>query len=197
MRTVLLLLPLMRKCPAWFAVLLLAVAAACVGGRPENVTGTTPQEPITGIPGNEQRVVTVSEFGADWPLSVREGTLGCHLGAVVFRSGGSEYALNERATAPGRPFVSPIWRSSPGPARNPLKRMPQDHRMQIFRDAVRCDGQAEQAPRCKALLRTGHGLTDAELVQIEVEGRQQVWPPLTHRPLTPLLDAGLKLCNQG
>jgi hypothetical protein len=43
--------------------------------------------------------------------------------------------------------------------------------------------------------RTAHGLTEAELVQIEVERRQQIWPPLTHRPLTPLLDAGLNLCN--
>jgi hypothetical protein len=42
-------------------------------------------------------------------------------------------------------------------------------------------------------------LTDDELKQIDAEGRERLWPPLLPRraDLSPVIDAGIKLCRGG
>jgi hypothetical protein len=156
-------------------------------------------EPIPEIPANQQRTVNRSSLSWQWPFTVGAGTLGCTSGAVVFRAGGVDYALNDVARSRGFASIDPVRRlASAGPPSDPLKRLPQNRRQEIFREAARCedsiDGDAVAA--CKQRLRATNQLSDSELKQIEVEGDERLWPPRARQPvsLDPLVDAGLKLC---
>lgn len=58
--------------------------------------------------------ITRSEHGESWPFTVEEGYLDCLRGFdVVFRSGGTTYALNGAAQHSGYEPIDPIWRSDP------------------------------------------------------------------------------------
>lgn len=155
-------------------------------------------DPIAEIPINQQRTLNRSEFRYKWPFTVGIGTLGCDSSAFVFRSNGVNYALNEAARARGFAPVDPIRRvQGSGPPSNPLPRLKQEQRMEIFAAAVGCDKDADPA-LCRKRLRATHTLSDADWDQIVAEGRERVWPPLSPpmMSLDPLLDAGKKLCAQ-
>lgn len=150
------------------------------------------RDPIPDIPAAQQRTTTRSEFDWRWPFSVGVGTLGCQSGAVVFRHRGANYALNPAAAERG--YGSPQSITMLEPSRlpsNPLSRLKQEDRMQIFAAASRCGPDP-----CRERLREARALTAAELKQIEDEGQERKWPPLPRRPrdLGPLVQAGLKLC---
>ena len=173
------------------------VLLACFGGcerQPQSVT-----DPIPDIPVNQQRTIARSEFGWQWPLSVGVGTLGCVSGAVVLRTDNVTYALNDAASARGFASVQPAQVTVDSGPRNPLGRVKQETRMQIFAKAAACNGTASDisAPACRQGLRDTHGLSDDELKQIEAEGRERRWRPLPpeYRSLKPLVEAGLKLCS--
>jgi hypothetical protein len=158
-------------------------------------------EPIPEIPANRQRTVNRTGFGWRWPLTVGTGTLGCTSGAVVFRAGGVNYALNDAARSRGFASIDALRRlASSGPPSDPLKRLPQHRREEIFREAARCeesiDGDAVAA--CRQRARATNQLSEPELKQIDVEGDERLWPPRARQPmgLDPLIDAGLKLCAQ-
>ena len=70
--------------------------------------------------------------------------------------------------------------------------------MRMFEAAVSCESRPEVVQACKQQLSAMDGLSESELQQIVTEGREQIWPPLhrTRRSLTPLIDAGLKLCSR-
>ena len=127
------------------------------------------------------------------------GAIGCDGGAVIFRSAGKSYALNDAAAARGFANVRPITQSLPsGPPRNPLLRIKQHERMQLFAQLMRCEPDVSgESGVCTKAIRDRRGLSEDELKQIEVEGRERSWPPLdrdTRASLEPLIDAGLKLC---
>lgn len=152
-------------------------------------------DPIPEITSNQQRAVTRSELRYQWPFTVGAGTLGCVSNAVIFRADGVSYSLNDAAKSRGFPAVDPIWQvQGSGPPSNPLKGIVQDDRMRLFAESASCDGP--NATDCKRRLRIKHALSDAEFNQIEVEGRERLWPPLTPKriSLEPLIEAGLKLC---
>ena len=72
--------------------------------------------------------------------------------------------------------------------------------MRLFEESAACerkggDASAETA-RCKQRLRESRGMSEADLTQIEAEGHERLWPPLSSKPIgmDPLVEAGLKLC---
>jgi hypothetical protein len=169
-------------------VVAVALAAACSGNAPRVV-----EDPIPDLPPSQQRTVTRSDFDWRWPFSVGVGTLGCQSGAVVFRHRSTNYALNEAAAKHG--YASPQSITMPEASRpptNPLSRLKQERRMQIFVASTKCSTEP-----CRKQLQATAGISAAELKQIEEEGHERVWPPLPRKPkdLAPLVDAGLKLCQ--
>lgn len=62
--------------------------------------------------------ISRADLGAEWPLTVESGTLGCDgqdgVGSATFTTGGEKYALN--GTAKGRKdgvAIDPIWAADP------------------------------------------------------------------------------------
>jgi hypothetical protein len=141
--------------------------------------------------------VNRSEFRYAWPLSIGVGTLGCVGNAVVFRANGVSYALNEAAASRGFAAVAPIRQTQgSGPPANPLRRLTQDNRMRIFSAFAACEGA--NAADCQRRVRIANALSEAEMTQIDAEGKERFWPPLEPKriDLQPLIDAGVKLCGR-
>lgn len=181
---------------AWLCggVILAAVGVAACSERAST-------DLVPDIPATQQRRIDRSDLGIEWPFTVGRGTLACADGVVVFRHEGSTYALNETGASRRYARVDSIQLvPSPGPPRDPLTRINQDQRQKIFGSVMRCERTTVEAGAasdpCRHELRARHRLTEAELEQIEAEGRERLWPPLERRParLEPLVDIGLKLC---
>jgi len=180
-----------------YGLMLIVLSSACGGQIP-----ATAADRIGDIPITEQRAIDRGELGFRWPFTVGQGTLGCQSGAVVFRSAGVNYGVNDAAKARGYAAPDPIWRfRSEGPPTSPLGRIRQDERERIFRESSRCDEQpaapGQAVENCRRNVREKYRLTDDELKQVEAEGRERLWPPLSpkHIDLAPLLEAGMKLCR--
>lgn len=78
-------------------------------------TGNTPSADLSRAtrPDNEL-VVSLSDFGQDWPLKVSGGILRCEDGAVTFTDGTTIYAVNGAAKDLGRGVdIDPIWAAEP------------------------------------------------------------------------------------
>ena len=156
-------------------------------------------DPIQGFPAAQQQTITRGGVDKNWPLTVGRGTLGCLSGAVVFRFNGASYAVNDAARAQGFASIEPLLEVQPsrGPS-NPLGRLTQDVRMQIFAESAACEarGGSEQH-ECIRGIRARHRLSEADLKQIMDEGRERSWAPLRREKadLKPLVDRGLKLCR--
>ncbi len=150
-------------------------------------------DPIAGIAENQQRAVGRNDFPRRWPFTVGTGTLGCVDGALVFRASGVTYALNDAAASRGFASAEPIRLTQHLPPSNPLTRLTQERRTQIFSQSSACAGSG----RCRQRVRDAHALSDAELAQVEAEGQERRWPPLTPNRITlaPVIDAGMKLCG--
>ena len=160
-------------------------AAACGADGPGDL--------IDGFPPAQQETVRRSSWRA-WPLSVVVGTLGCDRDAVVFRAAGTTYAVNDAARARGFAALDPILMPAPSPKpSNPLSRITQQDRTKIFEEASACGDRG-----CESQIRARYRLSEAELEQVKVEGRERVWPPLKRQPASTklLLDRGLLLCSK-
>ena len=178
-----------------FGIFVVTLCASCT-------RGTETSDPIDAIPARQQRVIRRAELDWRWPLTVGTGTLGCVSGAVVFRSGGVNYAVNDQAQRRGFASIEPLRIAQPsGPPQNPLKGLPQDVRMRIFAESRACDrssgSNSGAAQACRQRIRARDGLTEADLKQVEMEGEDRVWPPLVraNASLEPLALAGSKLCE--
>lgn len=72
--------------------------------------------------------------------------------------------------------------------------------MFVFARAASCNGAdgPEASVKCRERLRERHGLTQPELDQVEYEGRERRWPPLSrdYKSLEPLIGAAAKLCRR-
>jgi hypothetical protein len=152
-------------------------------------------DPISDIPAAQQRVISRGELADAWPFVQGTGTLGCVSNAVAFRAQGVTYALNDGARARGYVRVDPIIVSRSVAPTNPLRRLRQDQRMQIFAGSEACKSRAD-GTGCRAELTRVQHLSDDELAQIEAEGRERSWPPLMapKMSLDAVLRAGLALC---
>jgi hypothetical protein len=174
-------------------LLLVLQVGACADSRPREVEDRIPEMPI-----GQQRTVTRNDLGGQWPFTVGIGTLGCNAKAVMFRTDGRTYAINDAARNAGFASVEPIRAvQSQGWLSNPLRSLPQDTRMSIFEESARCDRLHEVSNSCKERLREVHRISQADLIQIEAEGRERLWPPLEPErvSLEPLMEAGMKLCS--
>jgi hypothetical protein len=177
-------------------LVLVMLCAGCREAAPRKIT-----EPIPDLPANQQRAISRNDFRWQWPLTIGSGTLGCTSGAVVLRSGGVTYALNDTAKARGFTGVQTIQSTVGRAPSKPLARITQDERTKIFAAAAACgDGQSgSAAATCRRRLAEARGLSADELSQIEVEGTERRWRPLTpeYRSVAPLVEEGLKLCTPG
>jgi hypothetical protein len=176
---------------------LLLTFGACGERRAAPVT-----DRIRSIPYEAQRRVSRAELGLLWPLKPGTGTIGCLSGAIVFRTGGIDYALNDLAKSRGFVAIDRIWESrSEGPPSNPLKRITQDRRKQIFAELRACEKTRPESSLhvsvCKQRLRQSTPLSEDDLRQIESEGVERLWPPQApaRKSTEPLLALGLKLCQ--
>ena len=61
----------------------------------------------------ETELFQSAQYGETWPFTVDNGTASCHEGkAVVFTSGGKQYALNGVAEIRGYQKLDSIWKTS-------------------------------------------------------------------------------------
>jgi len=168
----------------------LLVAMAACGRESARIN-----DPIAGVPLARQRAVSRTEFGFRWPLSVGVGVLACdQQGTILFRTQGTTYALT--ASGNRAADLAPYRILEPtGPPTNPLRRIKQNDRMAVFASVMSC-GPRDTSCSNAALQRVG--LTRDEWTQIETEGRERRWPPLTRdpMPLDPLIAAGRPLCDR-
>jgi hypothetical protein len=172
-----------------FAAIPLFVLTAC-GSTPRDVA-----DPIAGIPVSQQRAVDRFQFQDDWPFVPGAGTLACQDGAVVFRAGGRSHGLNERARTRGYASIDSLRATQSRAPSNPLRRLRQEDRTEIFTALASCR-TAGDASQCRQRIADRHRLESDELQQIEVEGNERRWPPLTPQVMSvqKVLDAGLVLC---
>ena len=178
----------MRPRVIWLVALALNVSCAASGiGSPGGAAEALPKN---------EREIDRSEFRFQWPFTKGTGTLACDSGAVVIRTAGVTYGLNEEAAKRGFPSVTPILSQQTIQPTNPLRRLPQDDRERVFMSAVRCD-KATDAEGCRSRLADQYRLTTAELDQVLAEGRERHWPPLepSRMSVAPIVEAGLKLCR--
>lgn len=180
----------MRRLIALSSISLICISAC--GSAPQHLV-----DPIPDIPEHQQRTVRRSDFDGKWPLTVGIATLGCVSDGVVVRAAGVTYAVNDAAKSRGFAALDPVWISgAAGLPRNPLKRLRQDERTRIFAESSACDGSADPG-RCRQRVRERRGLSADEWTQIEAEGQERRWPPLSPKrfKLDALTGAGLKLCT--
>ncbi len=170
------------------ALLLGVVTAACERGS------TRLDDPIAGVPLARQRAVSRFEFGFRWPLSVGAGVVGCdQQGTILLRTQRVTYALtgpsNRIADLAGLRMPEPS-----GPPTNPLRRITQADRMAVFASVMSC--ASPDSPCAQAAVQR-FGLSRDEWAQVDAEGRERRWPPLTGElmPLDPLIAAGRALCG--
>ncbi|HEX4566761.1 MAG TPA: DUF2511 domain-containing protein [Vicinamibacterales bacterium] len=148
------------------------------------------------MPARQQRAVSRFDFPDEWPFVAGEGTLACQGGAVAFRAGNSTYALNEPARARGYASVEPLRLTQSAAPSNPLRRLRQEERTHIFAELASCK-TAGSAPECRRRVADRYGLAPDEAQQIDVEGNERRWPPLTPQLMSvqKVLEAGLALCR--
>lgn len=154
-------------------------------------------DPIEGVPISRQRAISRADLGFRWPLSVGVGTLACDdAGVVLFRSQGTTYLLDGRRA--GTHDIEALRMPEPAaPPSNPLKRLPQAEREEMFRQVTRCEANPADQAGCQRAAVQRLGLSDAEWDQISVEGHERRWAPLARgrMSLDPLIAAGRALCQ--
>jgi hypothetical protein len=157
-------------------------------------------EPVPGVPTAQQRTITRTELGYQWPFTVGVGTVACDGGALAFRSGAKTYALSREAGTRGYANVDAIRQvQGGGPPSDPVSRLTQDVRMNLFAQTSACgnapDGErSRRGSDCKARVRERSGVSDSELTRIEAEGVERNWPPL--KPVLISLDAVIAAAGQ-
>lgn len=176
------------------AVRLVALALLASGcGAPDPRV----DDPVAGVPAQQQRRISRRDLGFRWPLSVGAGVVACdERSSVLFRTQGVTYHLTG---SPGEvAAIEPLRVLAPdgGPS-NPLRRIRQDERMLTFRTVMDCTSMRKDADCTDAALRR-FDLTRDEWGLIEAEGKERHWPPLSRQPmpLDPLVEAGRALCRR-
>ena len=174
--------------------LAMMAAAGCRDTRP------AVEDPLPGVPLTQQKTITLSDLGHEWPFTVGAGTIVCDAGALSFRAGGTTYALSQGAGTRGYANINAVRRrQGSGPPSDPVSGVTQDLRMKIFAQASECGAAADAVSRgCKAGLRERYRLSETDLTRIEAEGAERYWPPLElpFMSLDPVIDRARPLCSQ-
>lgn len=159
-------------------------------------------DPVPGLPLTQQRTIARSEVGYKWPFAVGVGTIACDGGALIFRAGGTTYALSRGTGTRGYANIDAIRQvQGSGPPSDPLPGLNQDVRMKLFAQSSGCgianDNDAmRRVAECKARIREANKLTESDLARIDAEGVERFWPPLKPplMSLDPIVDAARQLC---
>jgi hypothetical protein len=177
----------------WIATGLGALVLTACGKQTATIA-----DPVQGVPLTQQRTIDRNELGYRWPFEMGAGTIACDGGALFFRAGGTTYALSRGAGTRGYADIDTIRRAQgSGPPTDPVSRLTQDERMKIFAQSSECgSGTPASAIECKARLRARSSISESELTQIEAEGAERYWPPLTPplMSLDAVNDAARQLC---
>ena len=175
-----------------------ALAMMAVAGCRE--TRPAVEDPLPGVPLTQQKNLTQSDLGHEWPFTVGTGTIVCDAGALSFRAGGTTYALSQGAGTRGYVNINAVRRrQGSGPPSDPVSGVTQDLRMKIFAQAAECGAAADAVSRaCKARIRERYRLPESDLTRIEAEGAERYWPPLElpFMSLDPVIDRARQLCSQ-
>ena len=154
---------------------------------------------MPGVPLTQQRTISQSDLGHEWPLTAGTGTIVCDAGALSFRAGGATYALSQGVGTRGLANVNAIRRrQGSGPPSDPVSSVKQDDRMRIFALASECGAADAVSRACKARIRERYRLQESDLTRIEAEGAERYWPPLElpFMPLDPVITLARQLCPQ-
>jgi hypothetical protein len=175
------------------AVALAAIAAAgCRDTRPPV------EDPMPGVPLTQQRTISQSDLGHEWPFTVGTGTIVCDGGALSFRAAGTTYALSKGAGTRGFADINTVTRrQGSGPPSDPVGSVKQDVRMKIFADVSACGAAVDAVSRaCRARVRERYQVTESDLTRIEAEGAERYWPPLElpFMSLDPVIAMARQLC---
>jgi hypothetical protein len=158
------------------------------------------EEPMPGVPLTQQRTISHSDLGHEWPFTVGTGTIVCDAGALSFRAAGAAYALSQGAGTRGYANINAVRRrQGSGPPSDPVSSVKQDDRMKIFAQASECGAAADAISRaCKARIRERYHLQESDLTRIEAEGAERYWPPLElpFMSLDPVIAMARQLCPQ-
>jgi hypothetical protein len=154
-------------------------------------------DPIDGVPLAHQQTISRGQLGFRWPLSPGIGTLACAGKEVIlFRAAGVTYVV--QGDWPGAADISPLRVSQPAPLpSNPVKRLPQNIRMDAFASLERCRSNGAD-DTCSRGVQERFRMSAEEAQLIEAEGEERRWPPLARglMPLGPLIAAGRGLCDR-
>jgi hypothetical protein len=174
--------------------LAMVMVAGCRDTRP------AVEDPLPGVPLTQQKTITLSDLGHEWPFTVGTGTIVCDAGALSLRAGGTTYALSQGAGTRGYANINAVRRrQGSGPPSDPVTGITQDLRMRIFAQTSECGAAADAVSRaCKARIRERHRLSETDLTRIEAEGAERYWPPLElpFMSLDPVIDRARQLCSQ-
>ncbi|MCB1255551.1 MAG: DUF2511 domain-containing protein [Microthrixaceae bacterium] len=99
-------------------VVVVGLAIGSLIGGNSDTDGNTGKNAAKEFPGTDTsdggRVVTNSDYGADWPLTIKKGTLRCAGGAVTLVTPDATYALNPEAQSKGLgESLAPVWSPNP------------------------------------------------------------------------------------
>jgi hypothetical protein len=180
------------------SLVLAALALSACGGHPPAVS-----DPVEGVPLTHQRTITRNEVGYKWPFDAGSGTVACDGGALLFRAGGTTYALTGDGRSRGYASVDGIRRlQGSGPPSDPVSRLTQEARMERFAElsACRAGRQPESstaAAECTTRIRERAGLSESEMTRIQAEGVERHWPPLPSvlMSLDAIVEAARRLCT--
>ena len=179
-------------------LLTVVLATMALGGCRD--TRPPVEDPMSGVPLTQQRTISRSDLGHEWPFTVGTGTIVCDAGALSFRTGGATYALSQGAGTRGYANINAIRRrQGSGPPSDPVSSVKQDDRMKIFAEASECGAAADALSRaCKARIRERYRLPESDLARIEAEGAERYWPPLElpFMSLDPVITLARQLCPQ-
>jgi hypothetical protein len=176
------------------ALAMMVVVAGCRDTRP------AVEDPLPGVSLTQQKTITRSDLGHQWPFTVGTGTIVCDAGALSFRAGGTTYALSQGAGTRGYANINAVrQRQGSGPPSDPVSTVTQDLRMKIFAQAADCGAAADAVTRsCKARIRERYRISESDLTRIEAEGIERSWAPLElpFMALDPVIDMARQLCSQ-
>ena len=158
------------------------------------------EDPMPGVPLTQQKTISRTDLGHEWPFTPGTGTIVCDAGALAFRAGGATYALSQGAGTRGYANINPVRRrQGSGPPSDPVSRVKQDDRMKIFAQVSECGAAADAVSRaCRARIRERYRLPESDLARIEAEGAERYWPPLElpFMSLDPVITMARQLCPQ-
>lgn len=173
---------------------IIAICAFCISACGSNAPSEAAND----------RVVSRSDYGPDWPFTLDSGTLRCDAGNhVVFVANGRPYAINGSAKSAAAQngygnsddVVATKSLGEPEKTAN----LPLAARRRAFAELVRCENLNDdrKTEKCKTSVRADAKISKSDESLISSEGVMLSWPPLTpmRASVSKIIQDGLTLCK--